>query len=186
MYGLVNRGVRDLVIAAHGEEVWQTIADKAGVDASGFDELVNYDDAITYALVDAASETLQQSAEDILFAFGQHWVLYTGSDKWGYLFDLAGNDFVSFLQGLDNLHGRVEIAMQESRIPQFSVNKHDDHLILEYHSHREGLAPMVLGLLQGLQDKFDEQWSIEHVGYRARDGFDSFKLTNQAINDKAA
>ena len=87
----------------------------------------------------------------------------------------------SVLDGLDDLHDRVQTMMPESRMPQFTTVAMEDHVVLEYHSDRAGLAPMVRGLLVGLQDFFEESWSIEQTGHAAVDGFDSFTLKRAQV-----
>jgi len=176
MYGLVNQAIEDLVKQSAGEAAWEQIKEKASVKLDSFEASVIYDDAVTLALVAAASELLGKSAEHILHAFGRHWILYTGREGWSDVFSMTGDDMETFLAGLDEMHARVRVAMPEADMPQFTLNEHDDYLVLEYHSSRDGLAPMVRGLLEGLGEYFGEAWSIEQTGYRADDGFDSFKL----------
>lgn len=89
---------------------------------------------------------------------------------------MTGNDMESFLEGLDEMHARVRVAMPDADMPQFTLNRLPDCLSLEYHSSRDGLAPMVAGLLEGLAEYFDEAWSIQHTGLRADSGFDTFEL----------
>ena len=176
MYGMVNQAIKGLIVERQGEEVWRVVVERAGVEHHAFQELDDYDDTLTYALVGSASEILGTSADELLFEFGRYWVLYTGSHLWSYLFDLAGNDFLSFLDGLDDLHDRVQTMMPDSRMPQFTLVRAGDHVRLEYRSDRVGLAPMVRGLLDGLQEHFGERWSVEQTGAAAVEGFDSFAL----------
>ena len=114
--------------------------------------------------------------EDVLHAFGRHWILYTGKEGWSTVFEMTGDDMASFLEGLDEMHARVRVAMPDADMPQFTLHREADHLTLEYHSSRDGLAPMVSGLLDGLAEYFSESWNVEHTGFRAVDGFDTFRL----------
>ena len=186
MYGLVNRAIREMVVEAHGDEAWKQVAKSAGIDAAGFVDMTSYDDEITFKLVVSASDLLNVPAEEILHEFGKHWVLYTGSDKWGYLFEIAGTDFLSFLHGLDNLHARVEAQMPDSHMPQFTVIEHPDHVELQYRSEREGLAPMVVGILEGLMDRFDECWHVQQTLKQSDNGYDAFVLCVTADKSNAA
>ena len=186
MYGLVNRAIQEMVVEAHGDEAWKQVAKDAGIDAAGIVDMTSYDDEITFKLIGNASNLLNVPADELLHAFGKHWVLYTSSAKWGYLFELAGNDFLSFLHGMDNLHARVEAQMPESRMPQFTVIEHPDHVELQYRSDREGLAPMVGGLLDGLMDKFDERWHVQHTLKQSDNGYDAFVLRMAVDKSNAA
>lgn len=80
MYGMVNQAIEDLVIECADEQTWRDIQRQAGLDDSGFEASVIYDDAVTLALVAAASDTLNMAPEKILRAFGRHWILYTGRE----------------------------------------------------------------------------------------------------------
>ncbi|OED37852.1 hypothetical protein AB833_22315 [Chromatiales bacterium (ex Bugula neritina AB1)] len=176
MYGMVNQAIEDLVIETAGEDAWREIKEHAGLAENGFESSVIYDDEVTLSLVAAASEKLKLPPEQILHAFGRHWILYTGREGWSSVFEMTGYDMESFLDGLDEMHARVRVAMSEADTPQFTLHRESDHLSLEYHSNRDGLAPMVNGLLEGLAEHFDEHWSIQHTGQRAEDGFDTFRL----------
>lgn len=176
MYGMINQAMADLIVERHGEASWHDIVRHAGVAHARFLELDSYDDAITYALVSSAGDVLDVPVDDLLFELGRYWLLYTGSHMWSYLFDLAGNDFLSFLDGLDDLHDRVQTMMPDSRMPQFTVVAATDHFVLEYRSDRVGLAPMVEGMLVGLQDHFGERWGVERMSRAASDELDRFVL----------
>lgn len=180
MYGLVNQAIQDLVVETAGKSVWNEIRMAANLEQKEFEASVIYDDKVTLALVSAASERLRLPAEQILKSFGRHWILYTGREGWSSVFEMTGSDMESFLSGLDEMHARVRVAMPDADMPQFTLVPKDDHLVLEYRSSRDGLAPMVEGLLEGLGEYFDEQWLIEHIGMRSEDGFDTFSL-RQAV-----
>lgn len=176
MYGLVNKAIEDLVVSSSGEETWTRIKEHAGLQDLLILDSSNYDDEVTYKLVGSASEILGQPAEDILYLFGKHWVMFTGEQGWSHLFDASGDDFLSFLQNLDDMHARVNSAMPEGRMPEFTLIEHDGSYQLEYRSVREGLAPMVSGILAGLAERYEESWDIEHLRHRDQNGAEQFSL----------
>ncbi len=177
MYGMVNRAVMDLVIATRDQETWEQICEKAGLPSTTFSNTTVYDDAVTYDLVAAASSVLGLSQEEVLESFGRHWILFTGQDGWGALFDMAGDDLRSFVEGLDAMHARVQASMPECRMPSFSVDPGPDgSLEVGYRSDRPGLEPMVVGLLCGLAEHFDERWEVEYTGRANENGSKIFSL----------
>ena len=181
MYGMVNLAVRDLVITKFGESTWQTICDKAGVTSPDFVPLKAYPDHITYALVGAASETLGMSAEQILHAFGDHWVRYTAGEGYGVMMDMFGRDFRSCLKNLNGMHSHMGAMMPELVPPRFTVDEIDPkHLRVHYFSTRQGLAPMVSGLLVALARKFGDTVTIEHHAKGTRSDHDEFDVTFQS------
>lgn len=181
MYGLVNKAVEDLVCSRYGEETWTRIQAQAGVDEVGFVSMAAYPDEITYKLVGAASEVLGTPVPALLEAFGEHWILYTARAGYGELMAMFGRSLREFVANLDNMHARVGLSFPQLAPPSFVVRDAGPRTLeVEYHSHREGLAPMVVGLLKGLARSFAEEVAVEHVHGRDRGGFDLFRLELQA------
>ncbi|MEM8925733.1 MAG: heme NO-binding domain-containing protein [Actinomycetota bacterium] len=164
MYGLVNIAIRDLLVSAHGEETWDRIRERAGVTTTNFIAMERYADSVTYDLVGAASEELGTPADKLLGAFGEYWTRYTADKGYGDTLDFAGADLETFLTNLDAMHARVALSFPDLNPPGFDLDRTDDgRLLLHYHSDREGLAPMVEGLLHGLGQRFDKRLEIEHL-----------------------
>ena len=178
MYGLVNKAVVDLVCSKFGQDTWLKIKQKAEVDIDVFVSMDAYPDDVTYRLVAAASEVLNLPPEAVLEAFGEYWVLYTANEGYGPLLDASGSSLREFLLNLDALHARVALTMPALRPPRFRMVDVDPKtLLLEYHSTRQGLAPMVVGLLKGLGIRFKTPIEISH----ARNGeHDEFTIRLQA------
>lgn len=164
MYGLVNKAVQDLVCDQFGEEAWEAIKRRAGVDTDVFVSMDAYPDEVTYNLVGAASEVLGATPEDVLKAFGEYWVLYTAREGYGDVLRMAGSSLLAFLQNLDSLHARVGTSFPELRPPSFRCTDIETGSVrLHYYSTREGLSPMVVGLLHGLGTMFNMELDVAHV-----------------------
>lgn len=164
MYGLVNRAIEQLVVSTRGEAAWQRVCARAGVGADGFVAMCPYDDHVTYALVGAVSAELDQPPERVLEAFGEYWILYTADEGYGELMASAGRDMAGFLANLDDMHGRVEAVFPQMKLPRFRVEALGGGVLrVHYGSDREGLAPMVTGLLRGLGRRFDEPVTVNHA-----------------------
>ena len=164
MYGLVNKAIQELICQNHGQDTWERIRKAAGVSLESFVSMQAYPDELTYELVGAASRELSLPVPALLEAFGQHWVHYTGKAGYGELMGIAGTSFVEFLQELDNMHARVAMTFPKLRPPSFECTDIGPRSVrLHYHSEREGLAPMVLGLVRGLGEIFAvEGLVVEH------------------------
>jgi hypothetical protein len=151
MYGLVNKAVEELVVTNFGEEKWEAIKLKAGVDVDAFISNEGYPDEMTYTLVGAASEVLGLPAEQILIAFGEHWVLKTASHSYGPMMKSGGKSLKEFLVNLPNFHTRVAMIFPNLQPPRFECSDiTDTSLRLHYFTHRPGLTTFVIGLVQGL------------------------------------
>jgi len=173
MYGLVNKSMQDLVTERFGAGTWMRIRRAAGVDHEAFVSMQAYPDTVTYALVQAASRELDIPVPNLLEAFGEHWVHDTGRQGYGDLMRLAGKSFVEFLQELDNMHGRVAVAFPALTPPSFEcTDVAPGQVRLHYHSTRDGLGPMVVGLIRGLAGVFGLTGLVVKHEVRRSDGAD--------------
>ncbi len=181
MYGIVNKGIREMVISQYGLDAWKQISVQAGCEAIVFTNMHAYDDSVTYDLVGAAAEVLDISAHEVLVAFGEYWISYTAQAGYGAMLSLVGNSFPEFLKNLDNLHLRVGSTYRELDPPSFKCTEIDETmLVLEYHSNREGLSSLVLGLLQGLAKSFSRDIAVKHTVKRTNRGYDEFVVQHTA------
>jgi Haem-NO-binding len=169
MFGLVNKGLEDMVCSQYGEETWEEIKSKAEIEIEAFISMDAYPDDITYRLVDAASVVMKIPATDILEAFGRYWILFTATEGYGSLMEMAGDNLPEFLQNLDNLHARVGLSFPNLQPPSFLCsNLEAESLKLHYYSERPGLTPMVVGMLKGLGEKFDTDVDIQLTNSKAQ------------------
>ncbi len=163
MYGLVNVAIQELVVSTAGEAKWQEIKARAGINMEVFSRMQPYDDDVTYRLVGAASEVLGLPGAEVMRRFGEFWVLYTGRSGYGEMFTMAGSDMKAFLANLDNMHTRIGLNFPALQPPSFQVEDEPDGRVrLHYFSDRQGLCPMVFGLLDGLGQLFKTSVAIEH------------------------
>ncbi|WP_136444085.1 heme NO-binding domain-containing protein [Pacificoceanicola onchidii] len=170
MYGLVNNGIRTFILDSHGEATWQAICDKAGVTDEEFENMASYDDGQTYALVGAVSETLSLPAETVLEVFGEYWVGFSKQTSVGKLVDQGSETLIDRIRGLDEMHEMVKTTMPHLNPPGFDFEERPDgNHRLHYYSSREGLAPMVVGLLRGMAQDSGVSVRINQLEYRGKD-----------------
>lgn len=151
MYGMVNKAIEEMVCQGHGEEAWERIRQRAGVDVEVFVRNQSYDDVCTYQLVGAAATELGLPAEAVLRAFGEYWVQYTGKAGYQALMAAGGSSLQEFLLNLPNLHTRVIMLYPKLVPPTFECTDLGERsLLLHYRSHRQGLTEFVVGLVRGL------------------------------------
>lgn len=164
MYGLINRAIQDMVCEHHGSDVWEQVKAKAEITESRFLVLHSYPDDLTHRLVKAASEVLGLTSGEIMHAFGRYWVEFTGKSGYQELMEMAGDTLPEFLSNLDELHSRVGVQFPELKPPEFECEHSDEKTIaLHYKSSRQGLAPMVTGLVEGLGERFHQSVDVEQV-----------------------
>lgn len=170
--------MRRLVSETSGADAWARIAERADSPES-FAAMSYYDDAVTYGLVAAASAELGTPAEGLLRDFGHYWSMRVGPENYSDILGATGTDVVSVLRNLDEMHARLQSLYPDLRPPSFKVvDEADDSFEVHYSSERDGLAPFVVGLLEGLGDLYSTPAAVEHVAAPDADrAYDVFRVS---------
>ncbi len=162
MYGLVNKGIRQMVTETFGPETWTQIRETAGVE-DVFASMEPYPDDVTLQLVGAASQVLELEPPKVLHAFGKWWIGFAAKE-YGTLFTMTGDCFENFTANLNTIHTRVAYMLPKLNPPAFKItDKNEDGFTLHYYSKREGLFPMVHGMIEGIGEWFGAQVTVEHA-----------------------
>lgn len=179
MYGIVNKAIQDLVITNFGEDKWEDIRERSGIEEDFFISSEPYDDDITYKLAGAVSEEMNMSVNDVLIAFGEWWVMKTTKEKYAGLMESGGSTLKEFLTNLPLFHNRVMLIYPKLTPPEFKVSEvSEKSLNLHYFSKREGLQDFVRGLIQGLGKMFNTPVDIELLQTRDHgDNHEVFKVS---------
>jgi len=177
MYGMINKAIRTLVIREAGEEVWEQVLVTSGIDEDVYEDLDAYDDGITFTLVGAVSETLGVPAGDVLEMFGVYWATDVAPKGYGDYFNAFGNDFKSFVAGLDEMHVRITKMLPSLVPPAFDIEElGENHFKIHYVSQRDGLAPLAVGMLKGIAKHFGGEADIKQLEYKGTDDHDVFEV----------
>ena len=166
MYGMVNRAIEQFIRKEHGESVWEQVASKAAVK-DAFISMEQYPDSVSVNLVVGLSEVIGMGPAQVLADVGEYWVSFAHNSDYGDLLDMAGDTLPEVLANLDEMHTRVGQSFENLNTPSFWVTDlTEDSLILHYASDRDGLAPMVVGLVRGLGNLLDTDVSVIQVGIK--------------------
>ena len=167
MYGIVNKAIEDMVKTSFGEEKWEAVKERSGVEVDYFISNEPYDDDITYKLADAVGQEMDIPVTDVLQAFGEWWILKTGKEKYGGLMEAGGHNLREFLVNLPIFHNRIMLIYPKLTPPEFKVSDIQEKSIhVHYYSKREGLQEFVRGLLSGLGKMYDTPTEIELIQSR--------------------
>ena len=179
MYGIVKKAIEDLVKSSFGEDRWEKVKERSGLEVDFFISNEPYDDDITFKLAGAVSEEMDISLDLVLQAFGEWWVLKTGKEKYGGLMEAGGNNLKEFLINLPIFHNRIMLIYPKLTPPEFKVSHQEDKSIhLHYFSQREGLQEFVRGLINGLGKMYNTPVEIELIESRmAGDTHEVFKVS---------
>ncbi len=175
MYGIVNNAIQDLVITNFGEDKWNAILKRSGLEETYFISNEAYDDAITFQLAVAVSEEMNLPISEVLTVFGEWWVIKTTKEKYGALMQSGGTNLKEFLINLPTFHNRVMLIYPKLTPPEFKVTDLDSNsLHLHYIFKREGLQEFVRGLIQGLGNVYQTVVAIELL--KSRNDGDSHEI----------
>ncbi len=170
MYGLVNRALQQLVCTQHGKQVWDDIRAQAGVVDEVFVRMDSYPDEVTHKLVAAASAVLQMPSDDMLKEFGRYWTRYTMAEGYGALMSDLGPTLHDALSALDDMHARVALLYPKLNPPKFRISDvSPDRISLHYSSSRSGFAPMIIGLVEGLGERYGLRVEVRHAVSKGSD-----------------
>ena len=184
MYGMIHKAARDFAMQSMEQATWNAIQQHAGLDSEHFISGEHYSDELTFRLVGTLAEHLDIPVPQLLTMFGRYWISFTEKSDYSAALAMAGDDLVTFLRNLDDLHHGIQATMPEASLPSFTVTRADaDGIELIYISEREGLETFVEGLLQGLMAKFSEGGTISH---QRGDSGVIFKIDRSEVADRAA
>ena len=179
MYGIVNKAIEELVVSLRGMDGWQHVCKHAGLENFTFVNVESYADDITHRLVASASEALGNSPEEVLRAFGHHWIRYTGQQGYGAMFQMLGKDVMTFLERLPELHDHIALVFPDILMPMFQTSRQDERTMhVAYRSTRRGMAPFVFGLLEGTGELFGQTVEVRQLASFGPDcDHDLFEVT---------
>jgi hypothetical protein len=179
MYGIVNKSIEELVRENFGDDKWDAVKKRSGIDVDFFISNEPYNDDITYKLAGAISEEMNISVEAVLNTFGEWWILKTTKEKYGGLMQAGGSNLKEFLINLPLFHNHIMLLYPKLTPPEFKVSDVEDKSIhIHYHSKRPGLQEFVRGLLSGLSKLYETETLIELLNSRANgDNHEVFKVS---------
>lgn len=147
-----------------GAPAWAELERKLGLGAADYITARVYADEQTIGMCSACAEALGQDLSDFFVEFGAYWIGFAVSGPYRGVMQSTGSTLPEFLANLDRMHNTIRMAMPEAQTPLFALRENGGNsLLVEYGSPREGLEPLVLGLLIGLLDHFGEQGSVTRL-----------------------
>lgn len=155
MFGWINDCAESLVVSKFGIERWHDIKAKAGcdVDDGAFIRHQYYDDRSTINLVIAASEILGLSVDDVLEAFGQHFMEFTRHNGYDNMLSCQGSTLRLWLSNLNALHDHLQSSLPKGFVAPVFWCEDDEEvegsILLHYYSERGSLlVPLVVGVVK--------------------------------------
>ncbi len=161
MYGIINKSIEELVTSNFGEEKWEAVRKRSGIDIDFFISNEPYDDDITYKLAGAIGEEMSLNIDVVLFTFGEWWILDTTNKRYSGLLKSGGKNLQEFLKNLPQFHNHIMLLYPKLTPPEFKIsNIEPNSICIHYFSKRIGLKDFVHGVLSGLGKFFQTDVTI--------------------------
>lgn len=166
MHGLINRSIQCFVRDSYGAKNWRLIADGAGLGFESFEAMMNYDDGITHAVLDAASAELEKSKNELLEDLGTYLVSHPNLEALRRLMRFGGATFVDFLHSLEDLQERAALAVTGLHLPTLElVGEGEEGLYKLYcASDHDGFGHVFVGILRTMSDDYGALALLDHIG----------------------
>ena len=166
MHGLINRSIQCFICDTHGADAWQDIARAAGLGFDRFEAMLEYDDALTYAVLDAAAERLSRPREMLMEDLGTFLVTNQRHTAPRRLLRFCGLTFIDFLHSLDDLHDRARLAVPELELPRLELvgYRETGDFSLYCRWRNPGFGHVMIGILRAMADDYGALVFLEHMG----------------------
>ena len=176
MHGLINRSLECFLSDTYGADVWLEVAKGAGLGFEHFEPMLDYDDALSYAVLKVANERLAKTNETILEDLGNYLVSSPNVKSLRRLLRFGGVTFVEFLHSLDDLYDRAKLAVPELELPKLSLfeNGEQGSFKLICKGPHKGFGRVVLGVLRAMADDYGALVFMEYHG--GGDGYEEISL----------
>ena len=160
MKGIIFNLLEDVVVSAHGEDVWDELLEAAEVDGV-YTSLGSYDDAEIMRLVSAAATALSLSDDEVLRWFGRR-AIPDMVTRWPDFF-ATHQTTIPFLRTLNSvIHPEVRKLYAGAYCPHFDfTSPTDGSLVIGYRSPRR-LCGLAHGFILGAGDHYGEALAVEH------------------------
>ena len=172
MHGLINRAIERFARDNYGDAFWTSVAQAAGLNFSSFEAMLPYPRDVTDRVVSALAEALDKRREEVLEDLGTFLVASPTTDGLRRLLRFAGTDFVEFLNSLDELPARAQMAVPDLPVPQLELQETDTSTFsLSVHASPEtdGLfGHVMLGLLRAMADDYGALVFLDHASVAAK------------------
>lgn len=176
MHELINRSIQCFLRDTYGAATWGAVAREAQLGFDNFETMLIYDQALTDAVIDAASRLLARPRDTVLEDLGIYLVSHPNVQSLRRLLRFGGVTYADFLHSLEDLPGRARLALPDIDLPQLDLVDHNaSDFTLICHSQLEGAGHVVVGILRAMADDYGALSLVEHLG--PRDGGEAISIT---------
>ncbi len=179
MHGLINCSLQLYLSDRHGSKLWEDLAQEVEVPDGRFEAMLPYEDGLTTALVTAAARKLMRPEPEILEDLGTFLVTSPRTEVVRRLLRYGGVNFREFLYSLDELQGRVKLAVPDLEMPKLELRTEGEQ---EYQllctEAQAGMGHVLVGVLRALADDYGALVLLEEMHSEKGDMVVTVQLLN--------
>lgn len=165
MHGLINRSIQSYLRDTYGQPLWLRVAQDARLGFENFEAMLAYDDALTEAVLNAATAALDRPREALLEDLGTYLVSHPNLEPLRRLLRFGGVSFVDFLHSLDDLPERGRLAVPDLHLPQFAlVSYAPNQFVLRCRAEPPGFGHVMVGVLRAMADDYGALAMLDYAG----------------------
>jgi hypothetical protein len=183
MHGLINRALQSFLTDTYGALLWQRVCRSAALGPEGFEPLLIYDDALTDAVIAAATKQLAKPREAVLEDLGTYLVSHPNTQGLRRLLRFGGVSFVDFLHSIEDLPEHGRLGVPDLDLPDLAlVEVSDAAFTLLVSPLFSGTGHVAVGLLRAMADDYGALAVLEHAGLRQGREAVSILLLDQSFS----
>ena len=161
MKGIIFNLAEEVLVAAHGDDVWDDVLEASGLDGA-YTSLGSYPDGDLLALVGGASKVLGADAGAVVRAIGEGAIPLL-AQRFPAFFDRHGSARSFVLTVNDIIHPEVRKLYPGAEVPEFTFDlPGPDVVVVGYRSDRR-LCSLAEGFIAGAARHYGEEVSIEQT-----------------------
>ena len=166
MHGLINRAVESFARDNYGDAFWTSVTQSAGLDFTSFEAMLPYKRNVTDRVLDSLADALNKRKDEVLEDLGTYLVASPNTDAIRRLLRFAGTDLVDFLNSLDELPARAQLAVPDLPVPHLELRELDTQsfsLSVQATPETKGVfGHVMLGLLRAMADDYGALVFLDH------------------------
>lgn len=168
MHGLVNRSLERFARDTYGAELWNRVAAESQTGFESFEAMLIYDDAVSLAVIAELSKQLTKPETELLEDVGTYLVSHENMAGIRRLLRFSGNTFIDFLMSLEDLKGRVELALPDLDFPRLRLREHaPGRYNVLCHAPHSMFSHVLVGVLRAMADDYGALVFLNHLGTQA-------------------
>lgn len=165
MHGLINRAIQCFYRDTYGAPAWGDLVRRLELDFTDFEPMLQYNNALTQAMIDEMATALGKDRETVLEDVGTYLISNPAVEAPRRLLRFGGETFLDFLHSLDDLPDRARLAVEDLVLPVLELRDYGGNQFnLLCAGEPLGIGHVLVGVLRAMADDYGALVFLEHKG----------------------